>query len=224
MLHILICLVSFHILFFLYSMQYINIAFCNKNKIIFLLLQESTPCHPWSTKLPKMAQPDLNYIAPEIQTCKTCSYFSDMFSFGIVICTIYHGETLIEAGYNGQQYLKQLDQVILFFLVVYYSTPLRIMFMISSFIPLFLCHCTRFLKYICFHINNLFFLKFVHRFRNHLKDYKGCSYLQINTISVTLLVEETAMPRENHRQTFYIQHRAHLLDISFPGFPIDTLF
>jgi hypothetical protein len=49
------------------------------------------------------------------------------------------GETLIEAGYNGQQYLKQLDQVIpilFYFFVVYYSTPLRIMFMISSFIPL----------------------------------------------------------------------------------------
>ena len=98
-----------------------------------------------------MAQPDLNYIAPEIQTCKTCSYFSDMFSLGILICTIYHGETLIEAGYNGQQYLKQLDQVIPIFmiiaLVVCYPTLLRIMFMISSFIPLFLCHCTRFLKY-----------------------------------------------------------------------------
>ena len=122
-------------------MQYINIAFCNKNKIIFLLLQESTPCHPWSTKLPKMAQPDLNYIAPEIQTCKTCSYFSDMFSFGIVICTIYHGETLIEAGYNGQQYLKQLDQVIpiffffgclLFYTFAYYVYD----FFFYSFVPL----------------------------------------------------------------------------------------
>jgi hypothetical protein len=102
--------------------------------------------------------------------------------------------------------IRPSNPYFIFFLVVYYSTPLRIMFMISSFIPLFLCHCTRFLKYICFHINNLFFLKFVHRFRNHLKDYKCCSYLQINTNSVTLLVEETAMPRENHRQTFYIQH------------------
>lgn len=60
-----------------------------------------------------MAQPDLNYIAPEIQTCKTCSYFSDMFSLGILICTIYTGgSAVIDAGYNGQQYLKQLDQVI----------------------------------------------------------------------------------------------------------------
>ncbi|XP_076089484.1 SCY1-like protein 2 isoform X3 [Mytilus galloprovincialis] len=74
--------------------------------------KESTACHPWSTKFPKMAQPDLNYIAPEIQTCKTCSYFSDMFSLGILICTIYTGgSAVIDAGYNGQQYLKQLDQL-----------------------------------------------------------------------------------------------------------------
>ncbi|CAG2229316.1 SCYL2 [Mytilus edulis] len=74
--------------------------------------KESTACHPWSTKFPKMAQPDLNYIAPEIQTCKTCSYFSDMFSLGILICTIYTGgSAVIDAGYNSQQYLKQLDQL-----------------------------------------------------------------------------------------------------------------
>lgn len=85
-----------------------------------------------------MAQPDLNYIAPEIQTCKTCSYFSDMFSLGILICTIYHGDTLIEAGYNGQQYLKQLDQVILIFMLIVFGCMLHYAYdlLLYSFVPL----------------------------------------------------------------------------------------
>lgn len=59
-----------------------------------------------------MAQPDLNYIAPEIQTTEVCTYVSDMFSFGMLICTIYNnGHSLIDAQYNPTAYVKQLDTV-----------------------------------------------------------------------------------------------------------------
>ncbi|XP_022318629.2 SCY1-like protein 2 isoform X1 [Crassostrea virginica] len=72
--------------------------------------RESFSCKAWSPKTSKMAQPDLNYIAPEIQTTEVCTYVSDMFSFGMLICTIYNdGCSLIDAQYNPGAYLKQLD-------------------------------------------------------------------------------------------------------------------
>ncbi|XP_048761135.2 SCY1-like protein 2 isoform X2 [Ostrea edulis] len=72
--------------------------------------RESFSCKAWSPKISKMAQPDLNYIAPEIQTTEVCTYVSDMFSFGMLICTIYNnGHSLIDAQYNPTAYVKQLD-------------------------------------------------------------------------------------------------------------------
>lgn len=72
--------------------------------------RESFACKAWSPKASKMAQPDLNYIAPEIQTTEVCTYVSDMFSFGMLICTIYNnGYSLIDAQYNPSTYLRQLD-------------------------------------------------------------------------------------------------------------------
>ncbi|CAE1329904.1 SCYL2 [Acanthosepion pharaonis] len=81
-------------------------------------------CQPWTTKLPKMAQPDLNYMAPEILTDKTCTSLSDIFSLGMVVCSVYNsGKPLIEAEHSVSLYLKKLDQVILFFFFLdYYST------------------------------------------------------------------------------------------------------
>lgn len=59
-----------------------------------------------------MAQPDLNYVAPEIQLDKTCNYLSDMFSLGMVICAVYSdGNSLIGAEHTPSQYVRQLDQV-----------------------------------------------------------------------------------------------------------------
>ena len=59
-----------------------------------------------------MAQPDLNFIAPEVQLHKTCTPLSDMFSVGMVICSIYNsGHSLINADHNPNLYVKQMDQV-----------------------------------------------------------------------------------------------------------------
>ncbi|GFN82926.1 scy1-like protein 2, partial [Plakobranchus ocellatus] len=58
-----------------------------------------------------MAQPDLNFIAPEVQLSKTCTPLSDMFSVGMVICSIYNnGQSLIIADHNPNLYVKQMDQ------------------------------------------------------------------------------------------------------------------
>ncbi|XP_059477064.1 SCY1-like protein 2 isoform X2 [Neocloeon triangulifer] len=71
---------------------------------------EPVPCQPWTSRLPKMAQPDLDYIAPEVQSSSVCSILSDMFSLGMVMCAIFnHGKPLIQANHSSSTYLKQLD-------------------------------------------------------------------------------------------------------------------
>ncbi|KAL4235553.1 hypothetical protein ACF0H5_003949 [Mactra antiquata] len=84
-------------------------------------------CQPWSTKLSKLAQPNLNYIAPEVQTDKKCSMISDIFSLGITVCCIYNGgQPLINAEYNPQTYMKQLDQLTQQFGEVAHKMPLSL--------------------------------------------------------------------------------------------------
>lgn len=82
---------------------------------VILLQVGSYPSIPWSTKHPKMAQPDLDFIAPEIQlqACKTCSPQSDMFSLGMTVCAVYNrGHSLIVAGHNTAIYAKKIEQVL----------------------------------------------------------------------------------------------------------------
>ena len=62
--------------------------------------------------MPKLAQPNLNFIAPEVQTEKKCSTVSDIFSLGMTICCVYNkGQPLINAEHNTQTYHRQLDLV-----------------------------------------------------------------------------------------------------------------
>jgi len=72
------------------------------------------PLVPWSPKQSKMAQPELDFIAPEIQR-STLAYTrqsSDMFSLGLLICSVYNnGKSLIQAANSTATYLKQVDQV-----------------------------------------------------------------------------------------------------------------
>jgi serine/threonine protein kinase len=76
---------------------------------------EPIMCPPWSTRLSKMMQPNLDFTAPEIQTCSNCSILSDMFSLGMVICTIFNnGKPLILSQNSPSAYLKQLELVITF--------------------------------------------------------------------------------------------------------------
>ena len=67
-------------------------------------------CQSWSNKNPKMAQPDLDFISPEIQSTATCSPASDMFSLGLLVYSIYnHGKSPLESTLNPQNYLRQLE-------------------------------------------------------------------------------------------------------------------
>ena len=59
-----------------------------------------------------MGQPDLDFIAPEVQTQSLCTINSDMFSLGLLITFLYNnGRSLIQANLNASNYLKQLDAV-----------------------------------------------------------------------------------------------------------------
>ncbi|KAK6991193.1 SCY1-like protein 2 isoform X2, partial [Biomphalaria glabrata] len=81
----------------------------------------------WTTKIPKMAQPDLNYMAPEVQLTKKCSPLSDMFSVGMVICAIYNqGKSLINAEHSPNLYVKQLDQMQETFGIVAHKMPIQL--------------------------------------------------------------------------------------------------
>ncbi|GAB6033329.1 hypothetical protein CHUAL_013097 [Chamberlinius hualienensis] len=69
-------------------------------------------CHPWTSKIAKMAQSDLDYTAPEVQITSTCSPLSDMFSLGMLICAIFNkGKSLIEANHSSSTYLKHLEML-----------------------------------------------------------------------------------------------------------------
>uniref|UniRef100_A0A1A9URR7 Protein kinase domain-containing protein n=1 Tax=Glossina austeni TaxID=7395 RepID=A0A1A9URR7_GLOAU len=73
-------------------------------------LNDSIPCQPWSNRLSKMAQPNLNFIAPETQLNSKCSLLSDMFSLGLVICAVFNrGRPLIQAANTTSNYIKQLE-------------------------------------------------------------------------------------------------------------------
>jgi len=66
------------------------------------------------SKNSKMAQPDLDYVAPEIQleTTRQCSPACDVFSLGLLICSVYcAGKSLIQAANNTTNYARQLDRV-----------------------------------------------------------------------------------------------------------------
>ncbi|CAO1315978.1 unnamed protein product [Diamesa hyperborea] len=71
---------------------------------------EPLVCVPWSTRLSKMAQPNLDYMAPENQINSNCSILSDMFSLGMVICAIFNnGKPLIQAQNSPSAYIKQSE-------------------------------------------------------------------------------------------------------------------
>ncbi|GFY67102.1 SCY1-like protein 2 [Trichonephila inaurata madagascariensis] len=80
---------------------------CNENDIM-----KPVPCQAFTSKLPKMGQPDLDYTAPEVQNHSKCSPLSDMFSLGLVICAVFNGgHSLIEANLSCATYQKQLEMV-----------------------------------------------------------------------------------------------------------------
>jgi len=79
-----------------------------------LAQQDTYPVKPWLAKISKMAQPDLDFMAPEIQMQKSkyAVPACDAFSLGLLICSIYNGgRSLVQAQYNPACYVKELGRV-----------------------------------------------------------------------------------------------------------------
>ncbi|XP_076441037.1 SCY1-like protein 2 [Babylonia areolata] len=90
-------------------------------------MQDSVTAASWTSKIPKMAQPDLNFMAPEVQLGRNCCPLSDMFSLGMLVCALYNaGHSLIAADHNPQLYVKQLDQMHDMFGVVAHKMPMNL--------------------------------------------------------------------------------------------------
>ncbi|CAK1588685.1 unnamed protein product [Parnassius mnemosyne] len=65
---------------------------------------------PWSIKVAKLCQPNLDFLAPEVQTNGQCNILSDMFSLGLVICAVFNsGKPLLQANNNPMLYMKQIE-------------------------------------------------------------------------------------------------------------------
>ncbi|XP_069364742.1 SCY1-like protein 2 isoform X2 [Maniola hyperantus] len=65
---------------------------------------------PWSIKVAKIAQPNLDFLAPEVQMSGQCSILSDMFSLGLIMCAIFnHGKSLLQTNNNPMLYLRQIE-------------------------------------------------------------------------------------------------------------------
>ncbi|XP_043493375.1 SCY1-like protein 2 isoform X1 [Polistes fuscatus] len=67
---------------------------------------------PWTSSKSKMAQPNLDYLAPETQQKELDCFASDMFSLGMTMCAIFnHGRPLIQANHNYTEYLRQMENL-----------------------------------------------------------------------------------------------------------------
>lgn len=87
---------------------------CSTCKLMHSWLQDVFPLIPWSAKHHKMAQPDMDYLAPEIQlgTAPFATPSCDMFSLGMLICSVYNGgKSLIQSSHNPASYTRQIDRV-----------------------------------------------------------------------------------------------------------------
>ncbi|CAN8006137.1 unnamed protein product [Ixodes pacificus] len=78
---------------------------CNETDLL-----SPVSCQPFTSKLPKMGQPDLDYTAPEVQAASSCSPLSDMFSLGLIVCSLFNGgRSIIEGNLSTTTYNKQLE-------------------------------------------------------------------------------------------------------------------
>lgn len=87
---------------------------------------EQTPIQvqAYTPKLAKMAQPDLDFTAPEIMSNSTGSPQSDMFSLGLLIFSLFNqGKSPLESNLSPQNYIRQLDLVKFIYLLFHLSVP-----------------------------------------------------------------------------------------------------
>ncbi|KAL5006865.1 hypothetical protein ScPMuIL_015671 [Solemya velum] len=77
--------------------------------------QDSNPSFEfkeWDPELPPVCQPNLDYLAPEYAITMSCSLSSDMFSMGVLICTIFNnGKPLYECKNQLSLFRKYTEEL-----------------------------------------------------------------------------------------------------------------
>ncbi|XP_022686618.1 SCY1-like protein 2 [Varroa jacobsoni] len=69
-------------------------------------------CQGFTSKLPKMGQPDLDYTAPEVHATSSCSPQSDMFSLGLLITALFNqGHSLLESQLSISIYTQRIEEM-----------------------------------------------------------------------------------------------------------------
>ena len=69
-------------------------------------------CASWTSKVPKVIQPNLNFIAPETQHKSSSTTASDMYSLGMVIIACFNNDkSVIQANNSQHQYFKLSGQL-----------------------------------------------------------------------------------------------------------------
>ena len=66
-----------------------------------------------------IAQPKLNYLAPEYAMTSACDPGSDMFSVGVLICALYNsGQPVLDSMNDWSTFKKNVSQVICILLLL----------------------------------------------------------------------------------------------------------
>ncbi|XP_028966958.1 SCY1-like protein 2 [Galendromus occidentalis] len=69
-------------------------------------------CQGFTSKLPKMGQPDLDYTPPEVHATASCSPQSDMFSLGLLITALFNqGHSLLESQLSISIYTQRIEEM-----------------------------------------------------------------------------------------------------------------
>lgn len=77
-----------------------------------LAFQKPIQAIPFTNKLPKITQPDLNFAAAECELNKCASPKSDLFSLGLVMLSLFNnGVSPVNSDLNSSVYAKKLDMV-----------------------------------------------------------------------------------------------------------------
>lgn len=82
------------------------------NLIFVLYYQPYYPAREWDPQLSPVAQPKLNYLAPEYALSSACDTASDMFAVGVLIYALYNiGQPLLDSMNDWSKFKKNVSQV-----------------------------------------------------------------------------------------------------------------
>lgn len=100
------------LIFCLTSVLHVAVEFTYCCLYVFYMLQPYYPFREWDPHLTPVAQPKLNYLAPEYALTSTCDPASDMFAVGLLIHALHNGgRTIFDSMGDWSIFRKNADQV-----------------------------------------------------------------------------------------------------------------